>query len=127
MIHSGSQDTLSVWKESHFAKKRIWKEEMVVIFQWDLAICVSCWMIPGESFWLLIQIFEFEAVWTEGVDHSLCHPWGGCCIHTSASLISSLSSMLSTVRHPWLMLSYKPGSSLTRSFSELNRLILSDR
>ncbi len=39
-------------------------------------------------------------------------------IPTSASLISSLSSMLSTVRHPWLMLSYRPASSLTRSFSK---------
>ncbi len=39
-------------------------------------------------------------------------------IHTSASLISSLSSIPSTVRHPWLMLLYKPGSSLTRSFSK---------
>ena len=33
-------------------------------------------------------------------------------IHTSASLISSLSSILSTVKHPWLMLSYMAGSSL---------------
>ncbi len=49
------------------------------------------------------------------------------CIHTSASLISSLSSMLSTVRHPWLMLSYIAGSSLTRSFSAQNRLTLSER
>ncbi len=31
--------------------------------------------------------------------------WLWHCIHTSASLISSLSSMLSTVRHPWLMFS----------------------
>ena len=39
-------------------------------------------------------------------------------IHTSASLISSLSSMLSTVRHPWLMLSYKPASSFISNFSK---------
>ncbi len=38
-------------------------------------------------------------------------------IHTSVSFISSLSSMPSTPRQPWLMLLYKLGSSLTRSFS----------
>ena len=38
--------------------------------------------------------------------------------HTSASLISSLSSILSTVKQPWLMFGYSPGSSFINSFSK---------
>ena len=36
---------------------------------------------------------------------------------TSVSLISSLSSMPSTTRQPWLMKWYKPGSSFTKSLA----------
>jgi len=38
-------------------------------------------------------------------------------MHTSTMSISSLSFMLSTVRHPWLMKKYRPGSIDTSSFS----------
>ena len=54
-------------------------------------------------------------VWYFEIDssHTLHHHQGSRgSIHTSASLISSLSSILSTVKHPWLMLSYMAGSSL---------------
>ena len=37
--------------------------------------------------------------------------------HTSVILISSLSSMPSTPRHPWLTKLYSPGSSLASNFS----------
>ena len=43
-------------------------------------------------------------------------------LHTSASLISSLSSMPSTVRQPWFMLSYWPASSFTSSFSTISHI-----
>ena len=41
----------------------------------------------------------------------------GCVIPTSEISISSLSSIVSTVREPWLMKWYKPGSGCTRIFS----------
>ena len=68
----------------------------------------------GTKFVLESTGCGFE-VWYFEIDssHTLHHHQGARgSIHTSASLISSLSSILSTVKHPWLMLSYMAGSSL---------------
>ena len=37
-------------------------------------------------------------------------------VHTSVSFISSASSMLSTVKQPWLMKKNRPGSGVITSF-----------
>lgn len=48
-------------------------------------------------------------------------------IHTWTKSISSLSSMLSTVRQPWLMKWYKPGSCWMSSLStEKDAIYLSE-
>lgn len=56
-----------------------------------------------------------DTEWSSGTVGTLF--WGVCFLHTSTSLISSLSSIPSTVRQPWLIKWYSPGSSFTRIFS----------
>ena len=81
---------------------------------WQLRWFIRPLLDSGIMFVLESTGCGFE-VWYFEIDsfHTLHHhhQGSGGSIHTSASLISSLSSILSTVKHPWLMLSYMAGSS----------------
>ena len=63
----------------------------------------------------MISIWVISFVSTSKITKELSRLW---ILHTSVPFISSLSSMPSTSRQPWLMKSYNPASSLARSFSE---------
>ena len=63
----------------------------------------------------MISIRVISFVSTSKITKELSRLW---ILHTSVPFISSLSSMPSTSRQPWLMKSNNPGSPLTRSFSE---------
>ena len=62
----------------------------------------------------MISIRVISFVSTSKITKELSRLW---ILHTSVPFISSLSSMPSTSRQPWLMKEYSPGSSFAMSFS----------
>ena len=129
---SGCWGHLTKWWCESMTHEMKWYLKGWVSWIWYLCtLSILSWLVVGWGYFLrsmgsgiVVRPNCYGSVWLEGhgftawiffIHH---HPGFRGSIHTSASLISSLSSMLSTVRHPWLMLSYKPASSFTSNFSK---------